>query len=77
VANVIPIQQERVVTTVVQCYIQRIGNGGFSGTAQPRKPQQARLLVFVLSALRTNNFVIVPNNIVCQNRTPLESDFGN
>src|SRR5690554_117975 len=63
VAHVITVQQECVVTALVKSHIQCVRDGRFSRTTQAGKPEQARFLVFVRSAISAADFVVVPDNI--------------
>src|SRR5690554_419946 len=62
-AHVVAVQQEGVITPLVQSNIQGIGDGGFATAAQAGEPEQAGLLVLVTGAVRAGNFVVMPNNI--------------
>src|SRR5690554_5620551 len=62
-AHVVAVQQEGVITPLVQGNVQGIGDGGLATAAQAGKPEQAGLLVFVTGAVRAGNFVVVPDYV--------------
>src|SRR5690554_3038240 len=62
-AHVVAVQQEGVITPIMQGNVHGVGDGGFATAAQAGEPEQAGLLVFVTGAVRAGNFVVMPNNI--------------